>query len=294
MLKKELGLLLLIVIVGAVVAVLNPRFLSPINLSNTANLIGLFGLFSLAQAFVIISGGIELSVGSIIALARRGLRRPDRQCRIALGPGVAGWSIGIGMAMGVGARPADHPHPAPAVRRDPVRPPDLSRHRPLVHRGRHRRLRLRPEVPVARMAHHRPHARRAAQHAGLRGRGPGAGSGPAPVDFRPLPLCGRQERGGRPLFRCSDPAHHRHRLRRLLRADRTGRRVHRHVHALDLALLARQLLRALRHRRLRPGRLLPARRRGLDPGRGPGHRSCSRCCRTWSTSWASRARSTSR
>ena len=47
---------------------LNPRFLSPINLSNTANLIGLFGLFSLAEAFVIISGGIELSVGSIIAL----------------------------------------------------------------------------------------------------------------------------------------------------------------------------------------------------------------------------------
>jgi ribose transport system permease protein len=68
MLKKDLGLLLLILIVGATVAAINPRFLSPINLANTANLIGLFGLFSLAQAFVIISGGIELSVGSIIAL----------------------------------------------------------------------------------------------------------------------------------------------------------------------------------------------------------------------------------
>lgn len=68
MLKKDLGLLLLILIVGAIVAAINPRFLSPINLANTANLIGLFGLFSLAQAFVIISGGIELSVGSIIAL----------------------------------------------------------------------------------------------------------------------------------------------------------------------------------------------------------------------------------
>jgi ribose transport system permease protein len=68
MLRKDLGLLLLILIVGAIVASINPRFLSPINLGNTANLIGLFGLFSLAQAFVIISGGIELSVGSIIAL----------------------------------------------------------------------------------------------------------------------------------------------------------------------------------------------------------------------------------
>jgi ribose transport system permease protein len=68
MFKKDLGLLVLILVVGAAVALINPRFLSPINLSNTANLIGLFGLFSIAQAFVIITGGIELSVGSVIAL----------------------------------------------------------------------------------------------------------------------------------------------------------------------------------------------------------------------------------
>jgi ribose transport system permease protein len=68
MFKKDLGLFLLILVVSAVVAFLNPRFLLPVNLSNTANQVGLFGLFSLAQAFVIITGGIELSVGSIIAL----------------------------------------------------------------------------------------------------------------------------------------------------------------------------------------------------------------------------------
>jgi len=66
--RKDLGLLVLILIIGTVVAIINPRFLSPVNLSNTANLIGLFGIFALGQAFVIISGGIELSVGSIIAL----------------------------------------------------------------------------------------------------------------------------------------------------------------------------------------------------------------------------------
>lgn len=66
--RKDLGLLVLILVVGTIVAVINPRFLSPVNLSNTANLIGLFGIFALGQAFVIISGGIELSVGSIIAL----------------------------------------------------------------------------------------------------------------------------------------------------------------------------------------------------------------------------------
>jgi ribose transport system permease protein len=68
MLKKDLGLFLLIVIVSAVVAYLNPRFLSPINLANTANLVGLFGLFAIGQGFVIITGGIDLSVGSIFAL----------------------------------------------------------------------------------------------------------------------------------------------------------------------------------------------------------------------------------
>ncbi|WP_163272946.1 ABC transporter permease [Chelativorans alearense] len=66
--RKDLGLLVLILVIGTVVAVINPRFLSPVNLSNTANLIGLFGIFALGQAFVIISGGIELSVGSIVAL----------------------------------------------------------------------------------------------------------------------------------------------------------------------------------------------------------------------------------
>jgi ribose transport system permease protein len=66
--KKDFGLLVLILVVGAIVAVINPRFLSPINLANTANLVGLFGLFAIGQGFVIITGGIELSVGSVIAL----------------------------------------------------------------------------------------------------------------------------------------------------------------------------------------------------------------------------------
>lgn len=66
--KKDIGLAVLVLTVGAVVAIINPRFLSPINLSNTANLIGLFGLFSIAEAFVIVTAGIELSVGSVIAL----------------------------------------------------------------------------------------------------------------------------------------------------------------------------------------------------------------------------------
>ena len=68
MFKKDIGLLILILVVGTVVAVINPLFLSAINLGNTANLVGLFGIFAIGQAFVIITGVIELSVGSTIAL----------------------------------------------------------------------------------------------------------------------------------------------------------------------------------------------------------------------------------
>jgi ribose transport system permease protein len=66
--RKELGLLVLIVVIAGVTSALNPQFLSTVNLMNMANLIGLFGIFSIGQGLIIITGGIDLSVGSIFAL----------------------------------------------------------------------------------------------------------------------------------------------------------------------------------------------------------------------------------
>ncbi len=66
--KKDLGLFVLILVVGAITTILNPVFLSPVNLSNMANLVGLFGIFSIGIGIVIITGGIDLSVGSMFAL----------------------------------------------------------------------------------------------------------------------------------------------------------------------------------------------------------------------------------
>jgi ribose transport system permease protein len=66
--KKELGIFILLVILCAVTGIKNPRFFSEINLTNTANLIGLFGIFSIGAGIVIITSGIDLSVGSMIAL----------------------------------------------------------------------------------------------------------------------------------------------------------------------------------------------------------------------------------
>jgi ribose transport system permease protein len=66
--RKELATFLLLVILCVIVTALNPRFLSPANVQNTARLIGAFGIFSLGLGLVIITGGIDLSVGSAFAL----------------------------------------------------------------------------------------------------------------------------------------------------------------------------------------------------------------------------------
>ncbi len=67
--KKELGIFILLIALCVVTAILNPRFLSPTNLTNMANIIGMFGIFSIGLGLVIITGGIDLSVGSMFALA---------------------------------------------------------------------------------------------------------------------------------------------------------------------------------------------------------------------------------
>ena len=66
--KKDLAIFLLLVVLCVIVTALNPRFLSPANLQNTARLIGSFGIFSVGLGLVIITGGIDLSVGSSFAL----------------------------------------------------------------------------------------------------------------------------------------------------------------------------------------------------------------------------------
>ncbi len=66
--KKELGIFILLAVLCVVVAIINPRFINPTNLQNMGRLIGAFGIFSLGLALVIITSGIELSVGSMMAL----------------------------------------------------------------------------------------------------------------------------------------------------------------------------------------------------------------------------------
>lgn len=66
--KKELGIFVLLIVLCIVVSVMNPNFLLAINLQNLARQVGAFGIFSIGIGLVIITGGIELSVGSMMAL----------------------------------------------------------------------------------------------------------------------------------------------------------------------------------------------------------------------------------
>jgi ribose transport system permease protein len=66
--RKELSILILLVVLCIVVSLKNPQFLSAANLQNISRLIGTFGIFSIGAGIVIITGGIDLSVGSVFAL----------------------------------------------------------------------------------------------------------------------------------------------------------------------------------------------------------------------------------
>ena len=65
----RLAPLLFLLALMLVFSVLQPRFFSELNLFNVMRQISITGLIALGMTFVILTGGIDLSVGSIVALA---------------------------------------------------------------------------------------------------------------------------------------------------------------------------------------------------------------------------------
>jgi ribose transport system permease protein len=66
--KKILGIALLLFFVCVVTALWTDRFLTAGNLENLIRRSALFGVISIGAAFVIVTGGIDLSIGSVICL----------------------------------------------------------------------------------------------------------------------------------------------------------------------------------------------------------------------------------
>ncbi len=66
--KKILGILGLLLAIFVVTWIVEPKFVSAYNLQNIIRWTSLFGIISIGVAFVIITGGIDLSIGSLIGL----------------------------------------------------------------------------------------------------------------------------------------------------------------------------------------------------------------------------------
>ena len=71
--KKVLGIFGLLAAVGIITAMSSDAFLKPYNLENLVRRTALFGIISVGVAFVIITGGIDLSIGSVVCLVGCGL-----------------------------------------------------------------------------------------------------------------------------------------------------------------------------------------------------------------------------
>lgn len=65
---EKFGILFGYILLVIVATILSPRFLTSVNLLNVARQISIFGIIAIGQTFVILTGGIDLSVGSILAL----------------------------------------------------------------------------------------------------------------------------------------------------------------------------------------------------------------------------------
>src|SRR6185312_14530981 len=102
--KKELTMLGVMIALAALTAVLNPIFLDGDNLRNTIRHISLISLFALGEAVVIIAGGIDLSVGSVICVSAVTTSYLTMYVGLGIGPAVAlalVLSLAIGAAQGL-------------------------------------------------------------------------------------------------------------------------------------------------------------------------------------------------
>ncbi|MGN1384958.1 MAG: ribose ABC transporter permease RbsC [Bacillus sp. (in: firmicutes)] len=66
---QKLGPLLGLIVLVVVVSIMNPSFLAPLNILNLLRQVAINALIAYGMTFVILTGGIDLSVGAILALS---------------------------------------------------------------------------------------------------------------------------------------------------------------------------------------------------------------------------------
>src|SRR5260221_10509482 len=64
--------LIFLLVLMAVFSIMEPRFLTPLNLFNVMRQVSIYGLLAIGMTFVILTAGIDLSIGSLLAFAGLG------------------------------------------------------------------------------------------------------------------------------------------------------------------------------------------------------------------------------
>jgi ribose transport system permease protein len=95
--RREFGMFVALVCMCAGLWMSNPDFLGHSNVINLMRQISMLGIFSLGIAFVIITGGIDLSIGSVIGLTGVLIAKIS-----GLGTGSLGYSLWLGIPIALG------------------------------------------------------------------------------------------------------------------------------------------------------------------------------------------------
>ena len=66
---RSYGIVIAFLIICAVMTILSPVFLTVTNIRNVVRQSSIFGVMAIGMTFVILTGGIDLSVGSVLAIA---------------------------------------------------------------------------------------------------------------------------------------------------------------------------------------------------------------------------------
>ena len=66
--RREFGISIALALLAGMLAAVNPDFYSAANLLNLTRQIAMLGIFAIGASFVIVGGGIDLSVGSVIGI----------------------------------------------------------------------------------------------------------------------------------------------------------------------------------------------------------------------------------
>jgi ribose transport system permease protein len=94
--EREMGVFLALLVLGGLMSIASPYFLRPLNLFNIIRGMSNIGIMSIGMTMVIITGGIDLSVGSLLAVSGM------FAARLMYG-GMTPWgAVAFGLALGLG------------------------------------------------------------------------------------------------------------------------------------------------------------------------------------------------